>query len=167
MQTGGYGSEKNKLLRDFDHTAQLLKGFVAERYGEETADTLYCDVRQEYEAIIPQIPRIRGARARILNGFLRITAEEVAVYKAMKKRGKTAPEAWEICHEAIRLRMKAFPRWKGRSSFGLETSRFDTSSVMGITSILAWTTWGAETWNSSRGWAHKSLPLTSACQTSH
>ena len=90
MQTGGYGSEKNKLLRDFDHTAQLLKGLVAERYGEETADTLYCDVRQEYEAIIPQIPRIRGARARILNGFLRITAEEVAVYKAMKKRGKTA-----------------------------------------------------------------------------
>jgi hypothetical protein len=112
MQTGEYSSEKNKLLRDFDHTAQLVKGFVAERYGEEGADALYRDARQEYEAIIPQIPRIRGARARMLNGFLRITAQEVAVYKAMKKRGKTAPEAWEICHEAIRLRMKAFPRWK-------------------------------------------------------
>ena len=99
-------------MRDFDHTAHLVKGFVAERCGEETADALYRDARQEFEAIIPQIPRIRGARARILNGFLRITAQEVAVYKAMKKRGKTAPEAWEICHEAIRLRMKAFPRWK-------------------------------------------------------
>lgn len=112
MQTVDNSSEKNNLLHDFDRTAQLVKGFVAERYGEENADALYRDARQEYEAIIPQIPRIGGARARILNSFLRITAQEVAVYKAMKKRGKTPAEAWEICHEAIRLRMEAFPRWK-------------------------------------------------------
>ncbi len=109
---GEYRSQKNKLLRDFDRTAQLVKGFATARYGEVTADALSRDARQEYEGIIPQIPRIRGARARMLNGFLRVTAQEVAVYKAMKKHGKTASEAWEICHEGIRLRMKAFPRWK-------------------------------------------------------
>jgi hypothetical protein len=102
------------MLRDFDRTAQLVKGLVAERYGEEGADELYRDARQEYEAIIPQIPRIKGARARMLNSFLRITAQEVAVYKAMKKRGKTPGEAWEICHAAIRSRMEAFPSWKAR-----------------------------------------------------
>ena len=102
------------MLRDFDRTAQLAKAFVVERYGEESADELYRDARQEYETIIPQIPRIKGARARLLNSFLRITAQEVSVYKAMKKHGKTAGEAWEICHAAIRLRMEEFPKWKAR-----------------------------------------------------
>ena len=30
----------------------------------------------------------------------------------MKKQGKAAGEAWEICHEALRLRMKQFPKIK-------------------------------------------------------
>jgi len=48
----------------------------------------------------------------MLNSFLRITAQEIAVYQAMKKNGKTAGEAWEICHEALQLRMKQFPKIK-------------------------------------------------------
>ena len=112
MQAGHYSSQKNKLLRDFDRTAHLVMNFVAKRYDEEYAAGLYRDARQEYGAIIPQIPYIEGARARPLNAFLRITAQEVALYKAMKKHGKTRGEAWEICHEAIRLTMEKFPRWK-------------------------------------------------------
>ena len=50
----------------------------------------------------------------MLNSFLRVTAQEVAVYKAVKERGGTAPVTWEICHEAIRLRMSGFPKWKSR-----------------------------------------------------
>jgi hypothetical protein len=87
-------------------------GFVAKRYDEEYAAGFYRDARQAYQAIIPQMPYIEGAKARLLNSFLRITAQEVAVYKAIKKDGKTLGEAWEICHEAIRLRMQEFPRWK-------------------------------------------------------
>jgi hypothetical protein len=112
MQTGHYSSQKDKLLYDFDRTAQLVVSFVAKRNNEEYAAGLYRDARQEYEAIIPQVPYIDGARARPLNAFLRITAQEVAVYKAMKKHGKTPGEAWEICHEAIRMRMEEFPKWK-------------------------------------------------------
>jgi hypothetical protein len=112
MQTGHYTSQKDKLLRDFDRTAQLVMGFVAERYDEEHAAGLYRDARQEYEAIIPQMPHIKGARARPLNAFLRVTAQEVAVYKAMNKYGRTPGEAWQVCHEAIRVRMEKFPGWK-------------------------------------------------------
>ena len=104
--------QKDKLLREFDRTAQLVRGFVARRYDENYADGLHSDARREYEGIIPQIPLIEGARAKALNAFLRITAQEVAVYKAMKLTGKTVGEAWQICHEAIRLRMEEFPRWK-------------------------------------------------------
>jgi hypothetical protein len=105
---------KDRLLRDFDETAQLVRRFVADRYGEDGADALYRSARRQYGEIIPRIPRISGLRARMLNGFLRITAQEVSLYKAVKERGGTAPEAWEICHEAIRLRMSGFPKWKSR-----------------------------------------------------
>ncbi|MHC4143736.1 MAG: L-2-amino-thiazoline-4-carboxylic acid hydrolase [Planctomycetota bacterium] len=111
----GYSeSQKSKLLKDFDATASLMRDYLVERYGQDFAGTLSRDARQEYERIIPEVPRIRGMRARALNSFLLITAQEVAVYKAMKKHGKGSSEAWEICHEALQRRMERFPaikRW--------------------------------------------------------
>lgn len=112
MQTDVSNREVESLLRDFDETARLARRFLADRYGEEGADALHRAARQHYQEIIPRVPRISGPRARVLNVFLRITAQEVAAYKAVKERGGTAAEAWEICHEALRLRMKRFPNWK-------------------------------------------------------
>jgi hypothetical protein len=109
---GYYTPRSAKLLKDFDRTAILIKDFTLDMYGSDLADELYRDARKEYEGIIPQIPYIEGAQARALNSFLLITAQEVAVYKAMKKYGKTLEETWEVCHEAIKLRMKKFPKWK-------------------------------------------------------
>jgi hypothetical protein len=109
-----YVSRKSKLLNEFDKTAELMQDYLVKRYGEEFADRLFRETRQEYEELIPEIPYIRGMRARALNSFLIITAQELAVYRTMKKHGKAPGEAWEICHEAIRVRMKKFPgikRW--------------------------------------------------------
>ncbi len=107
-----YARRKIKLLKDFGKTADLVMDFVILRYGPDFADELYREARKEYEELIPQIPRIGGAMAAALNIFLIITAQELAVYRGMKKLGKTAEEAWEICHEALRLRMEKFPRIK-------------------------------------------------------
>jgi hypothetical protein len=117
------------LLRDFDKTAHLVRPFVADRYGEDGADALYRGARRYYGEIIPRIPLIAGIRARMLNTFLRITAQEIALYKAVRERGGTAPEAWEICHEAIRLRMKEFPKWKRWLFRQLMYSRFMRRAV--------------------------------------
>jgi hypothetical protein len=104
--------ERKSLLEDFDKTAELARLFVVDRFGTESAGALYRDARERLDEIIPQIPRIEGIRARILNNFLWITAQEIAVYRALKERGGKPAEAWEICHEAIRLRMSGFPKWK-------------------------------------------------------
>jgi hypothetical protein len=74
VQTDSRARESESLLRDFDKTAQLVRRFVADRYDEEGADALYRSARKRYKEIIPQIPRIEGARAKVLNSFLRITA---------------------------------------------------------------------------------------------
>jgi hypothetical protein len=107
-----YVSKKSKLLREFDKTAGLMEDYLIRRYGEELADRLYRETRQEYEEIIPEIPHIEGAKARALNSFLIIVAQELAVYRIMKKHTETLGETWEICHEAIKRRMEKFSKIK-------------------------------------------------------
>ena len=109
---GYYRAHKDKLLKDFDSTSALIKASLVERYGKEFTSALQREVRQEYEKLIPEIPYIKGARARTLNRFLLITAQELAVYKAVKKHGKPPGEAWELCHEALRFRLVEIPQWK-------------------------------------------------------
>lgn len=111
---GYYISRSEKLLKDFDRTSSLMKALLIQRYGEEFAGTLQGDSRLEYEKLIPEIPFIEGPRARMLNSFLLISAQELAAYKAMKKHGKPPGEAWELCHEALRIRVAEIPRWKRR-----------------------------------------------------
>jgi hypothetical protein len=114
MNSGYPAARSRALLRDFDETARLARTRLASRYGEEFTEAVAREVRQEYERLIPEIPFIPGLRARSLNAFLRITAQELAVYRVMKRRGKSADEAWEICHEAIGARMEKYPAWKAR-----------------------------------------------------
>nr|BAJ07045.1 putative uncharacterized protein [uncultured bacterium] len=109
---GYYSARKEKLLKDYDRTSELMTPSLIARYGKEFADALHRDVRKEYEELTPEIPFIKGPRARMLNSFLLITAQELATYKAMKNHGKPPGEAWELCHEALRLRMAEFPKWK-------------------------------------------------------
>ena len=90
---GHHISKKSKLLKDFDRTAGLMQDYLVQRYGGEFADILYRDTRREYETLIPEIPYIKGAKARALNSFLLITAQELALYRAMKKHGKGPGEA--------------------------------------------------------------------------
>ena len=109
---GYYIAHKEKLLKDFDQTVALMRDSLVSRYGQEFASTLEREVCMEYEGLIPEIPYIEGARARPLNSFLRITAQELAVYRAMKKHGKPPRESWELCHEALRIRLAEIPQWK-------------------------------------------------------
>jgi len=101
---GYYSTRKEKLLKDFDSTSVLVKASLVARYGKEFTSTLQRDGHQEYEKLIPEIPCIKGACARMLNSFLLITAQELAAYKAMKKHGKPPGEVWELCYESLRFK---------------------------------------------------------------
>jgi hypothetical protein len=109
---GYYSSRSAALLLDFDKTSALMKDTLVAQFGAAFAQQLQRRVRLEYQALIPEIPYIAGGRARMLNFFLLITAQELAVYKAMSKLGKSPSEAWELCHRALRLRCALVPGWK-------------------------------------------------------
>ena len=109
---GNYSSREAQLLEKFEAHCDLAIGSLRARYADEPASELRRDARVAYERLMPEIPHIKGVRARAMNTFLRITAEELAVYKAMKLHGKSAQEAWELCHEALRRAAESMPRWK-------------------------------------------------------
>ena len=69
-----YISRKPKMLSDFDKTANLVRNFIVANYSSDFADKLSLEARQEYEALIPQLPYVEGIRGSMLNSFLRITA---------------------------------------------------------------------------------------------
>ncbi len=92
----------------------MMREELAYRYGQELADTLIGDAREEYEKLIPVTPFIEGARGRALNRFVLIAAQELAAYKAMQRSGKPPAEAWELCHQALRLRVAEIAPWKRR-----------------------------------------------------
>ena len=57
-----YISRKSKLLKSFGKTASLVRDSVVSSYGADFADTLYREVRQEYEELVPQTPHLEGIR---------------------------------------------------------------------------------------------------------
>jgi hypothetical protein len=114
QMAGYYTSRKEKLLRNFEASCALMRTSLVARYGEELANVLETAAHRQYEELIPEIPYIHGLRAKLLNNFLLISAQELAVYKAMAEQGKSPREAWELCHEALRLRLAQFPCWKRR-----------------------------------------------------
>ena len=105
---GYYSSHKKKALRGFEASCALMRSSLVARYGKELANTLEDDAHLQYEKLIPEIPCIQ----RALNTFLLISAQELAVYKALAKHGKSPGEAWELCHETLRLRLAEFPQRK-------------------------------------------------------
>ena len=109
---GYYSSRKEKLLKDFDRICSITKDPMTVRYGEDFTSILQKEMREEYKKLIPEIPFIKSVRARFLNTFLIVTAQELAVYKAMQNHGKSPSEAWELCHQAIRLLIETVPNWK-------------------------------------------------------
>jgi len=107
QRTGYYLSQKHQLLKKFDKTARKVREVLLSRYGGDMADKLIADARHEYKLIIPDIPYVDGPPA--LNVFLRMTALELAMYKAMKRRKKDVDEIWEVCHDAIKLWAESIP----------------------------------------------------------
>ena len=111
---GYHVPRQDKLLRDFDRTAELMRGTLAARYGQEFTSELHQDARDEYAKLVPEVPLIKGARGMALSIFFIIAAQELAVYKAIQRRGMSPAEAWEICHQALRLRVAQIAPWKKR-----------------------------------------------------
>jgi hypothetical protein len=93
-----YIRKKPELLEKFEEDVKRWSSLLLKQYGEIQSYRILQEVRQIFEKLIPQIPYIGGDE----NHFTKNLVDSVrylALYKAMKKYGKTAEEAGRIIYE--------------------------------------------------------------------
>jgi len=95
-----YLSRKSEILAQFDTHAKGWKPYLAARYGDEFADVVLREAREQYEALIPEIPYIGGDENPMTRHLVRSTTSLV-LYKVMKGRGKTAEEVGKVIYDAV------------------------------------------------------------------
>jgi len=103
-----YMSRKSEILAIFDDHAQAWKPFIAGRYGDDFAGIILKEAREQHEALIPEIPFIGGHENPMTRHLVRSTTS-LALYIAMKARGKTAEEAGKIIYDAVVERVSHLP----------------------------------------------------------
>jgi len=92
----------------FDGQAQGWEPFVTRRHGNHFADTISREAREQYEALISEMPYIGGDENPMTRQLL-LAATNLAFYKAMKARGKTARETGKIVYDALVKRFSQHP----------------------------------------------------------
>jgi len=95
-----YLSRKSEILTQFDTHAKAWRPFLVACYGDEFAGAVLRDAREQYEALIPEIPYIGGDENPMTRHLVRSTTSLV-LYKAMKALGKTAEEVGKVVYAAV------------------------------------------------------------------
>ena len=104
-----YISRTPKLLKGFDKAAKHMRGSLASRYGDDFAGTIIPEARNEFEALIPELPYI-GGKANFLTRSLVGTGWCLALYRVLKKRGKTVEETGEVIDATVRSQFASIPK---------------------------------------------------------
>jgi hypothetical protein len=107
---GYYFKHKKILLKEFNQTIELIMN--GQKYNDMMTDLLKNELNVEYEKIVPEIPYFKGYRQKMFNNMLIITAQILAAYRVLNRYGKKPEEVWEVCHEALQLRLQKIPKWK-------------------------------------------------------
>ena len=119
---GHYIRKRRALLKEFKETMDLVKRDTG--YGKLLTDEVEKELIMEFENIIPEIHYFKGYRQRMFNGMLLLTAQTLAPYRVLKRRGMTTAEIWEICHHALELRLGEIPDRKKRFMKRLWNTQF-------------------------------------------
>jgi len=98
-----YISRKAEILEGFDRAAQQWTPVLSQRYGDDFANTVLQEAREQFEALIPEIPYIGGGENH-LTGSLVGSAGCLAFYRAMQARGRSAEETGKILYDAVKAR---------------------------------------------------------------
>lgn len=104
-----YTSQKSQLLRNFDKVVKRLKKVYVFPYDDDVTDILVRETRQEYEALIPQLPYIGGKKNPLTRALI-ISAWALAQYRVLKRHGKTVEESGKLFREVFEAVLNSYPK---------------------------------------------------------
>ena len=123
-----YISRKDALLKDLDDNFPYFEKVLTGEYDAAEIEAIYHEARQNFEALIPQLPYI-GGDANGLTTNLVQSAWCLAIYQTMQPRGKTAEDVGRIIYRAVQGMMDASPRGFLRLGGVLQTSSLSLESL--------------------------------------
>ncbi len=113
------------LLDSFDRFIKLEKSIWKDHYGKERADALIKEFRDEFEALIPEIPFIGEEPSRFLFDSLKQSYFALSKYKVLKRYGNTLDKIANMLHNNAERSLFKIPWFirliLGRSLFSNKT----------------------------------------------
>ncbi|MGD2177352.1 MAG: L-2-amino-thiazoline-4-carboxylic acid hydrolase [Anaerolineae bacterium] len=109
-ETASYYLSRRKDILDLYYThSRAWRPFLARRYGDAFAQDIIQEAREILEDLIPDLPYIGGDDNPMTRHIIRCSTS-LALYKAMKARGKSAEETGEIIYDAVVESVRQMPR---------------------------------------------------------
>jgi hypothetical protein len=103
-----YLSRKEDILDLFERHSADWRPFLARRYEDTFAEEVIQEAREILEWLIPQLPYI-GGNDNPMTRHLICSSTSLALYRAMKARGKSAEETGRIVYDAVRESVRHRP----------------------------------------------------------
>lgn len=91
-----------------DHFDGTEKALIA-HFGRNRATGLIRNIRQEFEALAPEMPDI-GGEDNMFTEWLIYGVYYLAVYQALKAEGQTVEEVGEVIYDTFKV-MADYPKW--------------------------------------------------------
>lgn len=107
MTENYYSSRRGQLLREFDDLAGRVRRVFVPRLGIGPTDEMIAETRREYDALIPRVPYIGGKQP--FTRFLISTAQFLAMYRVLGRRGVSLEEAGELIYRVCEEVMGSYP----------------------------------------------------------
>jgi hypothetical protein len=119
-----YVESKAKLLRKHNKLASAGREIAILRYGEAFADTLVRESLAEFEELIPELPYIGGEQNALTDNLV-FSASALALYRVMKRHGRTVQETGEVLYRTVETWVRRYPCWLRRVMGWYYMSRFN------------------------------------------
>jgi len=95
-----YLSRKMDFLDLYEIHSRAWSPLLAQRYGDDFTEEIIQEARDVLEGLIPELPYIGGDDNPMTRHIIRCSTS-LALYKAMKARGKSAEETGKVIYEAV------------------------------------------------------------------
>jgi hypothetical protein len=100
-------ARRRRLLRGFDRAARRLRPSLVRHHGRPFADEVLAAARLELERLLPELPDV--GRGNVFGWVMVVNGWLVALFRAMRARGRTAEETVRVCAETADELLRSVP----------------------------------------------------------
>lgn len=96
MEEENYNSRKKVFLKAFDKLLTRARPHLVNQFGEQQADRIIQESRQEYDALIPHLPFIGNSNLKLM--FFLPTTRLLPVYRVLQRLGLSLEESGRLIY---------------------------------------------------------------------